>query len=159
MTDLHPVDEYSGMAEMGQYAFYYLHVGQAQEDMYGEIEAPARPTTEYGRMASLSPSGRCVTVTTGTEEGSSLKVTFLIYEAEPAPLPGEWTARDEFACVADDLPADFVTAMSNECMFAPPLPPDHLFDRPGEDAPYRWRARLLVADFEVEEHIFQFWPE
>ncbi|RAG86181.1 hypothetical protein DN069_07855 [Streptacidiphilus pinicola] len=148
MTDQVPVDEYSGMAKL-TYALYYLGVG--------DPKGVELPSDDGGRWVTVTPGGGCVTVVAGTE-WDSIKISFLVYEAEPEPLAGEWTHVEEFSCTATDRPAAFTSGTSNECMFAPPLPPDHLFNRPGEEAPYRWRARLLVANFEVEEHVLQFWP-
>lgn len=37
------------------------------------------------------------------------------------------------------------------------LPPEHLFNPPGRQPPYCWKGRLLVAAYEVAEHVLQFW--
>ncbi|MDX3545370.1 hypothetical protein PV729_21735 [Streptomyces europaeiscabiei] len=63
-----------------------------------------------------------------------------------------------FTCTATDAPADFTTGTDSDDMFEDPLPPEHLFNRPGLEPPYHWNGRLLVAAYEVEEHVLQFWP-
>ena len=78
-------------------------------------------------------------------------------------LLARWQPRDRgwaetFTCTATDAPASFTTGTDPDDMFQDPMPPEHLFNRPGLQTPYPLKGRLLIAAYEVEEHVLQFWP-
>ncbi|MET7695521.1 hypothetical protein ABZT06_47925 [Streptomyces sp. NPDC005483] len=146
MAEIRPVDEYSGMATLN-HAFYVIGMG--------EPDGIALPSMSSRTRVTATDS--CLTITAGSTEWEPVKISFLVYDQEPEPLPGEWTHIEAFTCTATDAPASFTTGTDPDDMFQEP-PPEHLFNRPGLEPPYRWKGRLLVAAYEVEEHVLQFWP-
>ncbi|GAQ65902.1 hypothetical protein [Streptomyces scabiei] len=149
MPEILPVDEYTGMATLS-HAFYVIGMG--------EPDGIALPSTDSRTRVTATDARGCLTVTAGSNEWEPVKISFLVYDREPEPLPGEWTHTETFTCTATDAPADFTTGTDSDDMFEAPLPPEHLFNRPGLEPPYHWKGRLLVAAYEVEEHVLQFWP-
>ncbi|WP_317440769.1 hypothetical protein [Streptomyces collinus] len=149
MTEILPVDEYTGMATL-DHAFYVIDMG--------EPEGIALPSMSSQTRVTATESKSCLTIPAGSAEWDPVKISFLIYDQEPELLPGEWTHTESFTCTATDAPASFTTGTDPDDMFQAPMPPEHLFNRPGLEPPYHWEGRLLTATHEVEEHVLQFWP-
>ncbi|WP_328416753.1 hypothetical protein OG542_37015 [Streptomyces violaceus] len=148
MPQIPPVNEYTGMATLN-HAFYVVDMG--------EPEGIALPSMTSGTRITATDSNSCLTITAGSSEWEPVKISFLVYDEEPAPLPGQWRHTETFTCTATDTPASFTTGTDPDDMFQDP-PPDDLFNRPDFEPPYHWKGRLLIAAHKVEEHILQFWP-
>ncbi|WP_316763692.1 hypothetical protein [Streptomyces herbicida] len=149
MTKIRPTDEYTGMATLN-HAFYVIDMG--------DPEGVALPSMTSHSRITATDSKSCLTITAGSSEWEPVKISLLVYDQEPEPLPGEWTHTETFTCTATNAPASFTTGTDPDDMFQDPMPPEHLFNRPGLEPPYHWKGRLLIAAYEVEEHVLQFWP-
>ncbi|MFD6174337.1 hypothetical protein [Streptomyces coeruleorubidus] len=146
MPQIRPVNEYTGMATLS-HASYVVDMG--------EPEGVALPSMTSDTRITATDSNSCLTITAGSSEWEPVKISFLGYDQEPGPLPGEWRHTETFTCTA--TPASFMTGTDTDDMFQDP-PPDDLFNRPGLEPPYHWKCRRLIAAREVEEHVLQFWP-
>ncbi|MFJ5731001.1 hypothetical protein [Streptomyces paradoxus] len=131
------------------HAFYVVDMG--------EPEGIALPSMTSDTRITATDSNSCLTITAGSSEWEPVKISFLVYDEEPEPLPRQWRHTETFTCTATDTQASFTTGTDPDDMFQDP-PPDDLFNRPGLEPPYHWKGRLLIAAHEVEEHVLQFWP-
>lgn len=148
MPQIRPVNEHTALAALN-HAFYVVDMG--------EPEGIALPSMTSDTRITTTPGNSCLTITAGSSQWEPVKISFLVYDEEPEPLPGEWRHTEPFTCTAVGTPACFTTGTDPDDMFQDP-PPDDLFNRPGLEPPYHWKGRLLIAAHEGEEHVLQFWP-
>jgi hypothetical protein len=126
MPEIVPVDEYTGMATLN-HAFYAIAMGEPEGIALPSLTSHTRVTATDGKS--------CLTVTAGSSEWEPVKISLVVYDQEPEPLPGEWTHTETFTCTATGAPASFTTGTDPDDMFQDPMPPEQLFNRPGLEPP------------------------